>query len=227
MLSYIIVSISNRSINMNSFYTLLLLLIISSCQSQTTSAPNDPPPNQKVGGPCEGCEAVMEFGNQPLTSIDTFPLFIETEPKLKVSGIIYQKDGKTPASNVILYAYHTNRKGIYETKGNESGWARQHGFIRGWVKTGNDGSYTFYTFRPAAYPSGTEPEHIHMTVKEPGVNEYYIDNILFLDDPTLTKEFKSKQPNRGGSAIVNPELRDSIWEIKRDIVLGLNIPEYR
>ena len=95
---------------MNSFYTLLLLLIISSCQSQTTS---NPIPNQKVGGPCEGCEAVMEYGDQALTSIDTLPLFIENEPKLKVSGIIYQKDGKTPASNVILYAYHTIWKGFY------------------------------------------------------------------------------------------------------------------
>jgi len=28
-----------------------------------------------VGGPCEGCEAVFEYGHKKLFSIDTFPSF--------------------------------------------------------------------------------------------------------------------------------------------------------
>jgi len=89
-----------------------------------------------VGGPCEGCEAVFEFGDQELTPVDTLPDFGNPGPKLKVTGTIYQPDGKTPAPNVILYVYHTNQEGIYATRGDETGWAKRHGYIRGWIKNG-------------------------------------------------------------------------------------------
>ena len=179
-----------------------------------------------VGGPCEGCETIFEYGNKYLIPIDTLPKFRETEPKLKITGTVYQEDKKTPAENVIIYAYHTNRKGIYETRGNEQGWAGRHGFIRGWVKTGKDGKYTFYTFRPAAYPNRQTPEHIHMTIKEPDKKEYYIDAIQFMDDPGLTSSEKEKVKNRGGSGIVALKMENGIGVAKRDIVLGKNIPNY-
>lgn len=199
----------------------VLLLSVFSCQSQTSETGN-----KLVGGPCEGCEALYEYGEKKLTPTDTLPNYQETEPKLKISGTIYQKDGRTPAENVIVYIYHTNRAGIYETKGGEEGWARRHGFIRGWVKTGKDGKYTFYTFRPAAYPRTSIPEHIHMTIKEPDRNEYYIDEIQFEDDPFLTVEQRKRSNNRAGSGIVMPVLKDGILTIERDIILGLNIPAY-
>lgn len=191
---------------------------VTSCQQQ----------NRKIiGGPCEGCEALFEYGNKKLTAIDTLPGFQFNEPKLKVSGTVFNKDGKTPAENVIIYIYHTNRKGIYPTKGNETGWAKRHGFIRGWIKTGKDGWYTFYTFRPAAYPDGSESEHIHITIKEPGINEYYLDEYLFDDDPSLTQIKRHKLPNRGGSGIVKPYRDGQILTVKRDIILGKNIPDYQ
>lgn len=179
-----------------------------------------------IGGKCEGCEAIHEYGDRILSSTDTLPRFKETEPKLKITGTVYKKDGSTPAENVILYIYHTNRKGIYETKGDEEGWARQHGFIRGWIKTGKDGKYTFYSFRPASYPNRQEPEHIHITVKEPGKNEYYIDAYFFNDDSLLTNSERDKMNNRGGSGIGYPTVKDGITTIKRDLILGLNIPDY-
>lgn len=182
---------------------------------------------QLVGGPCEGCEAVLEYGDQSLQAVDTLPGFEKFGPKLLVSGTIFQKDGISPASDVILYVYHTNRKGIYETRGNETGWGRYHGIYRGWLKTGKDGCYQFYTFRPAAYPTGGEPEHIHLTVKEPSKNEYYIDSIVFEDDPLLTKKERKEMKNRGGSGIVSPSKQGEMYLLHRDIVLGLNIPHYK
>lgn len=179
-----------------------------------------------VGGGCEGCEGIFEYGAKQLSPVDTLPLFEENEPKLKVTGTIFKKDGKTPANGVILYIYHTNRKGIYETKGDEKGWARRHGHIRGWIKTDNSGSYTFYTFRPAAYPDGSEHEHIHVTVKEPDKNEYYLDDYAFDDDPLLTNKATQRFRNRGGSGITTPILENGMVTIHRDIILGLNIPDY-
>ena len=127
---------------------------------------------------------------------------------------------------MLIYIYHTNRQGVYQTKGDEKGWAKRHGFIRGWVKTYSEGKYTFYTFRPAAYPSRNEPEHIHITVKEPGKSEYYLDEFVFSDHPLLTDERKINLENRGGTGIVKPTLENGILTIYRDLILGKNIPCY-
>ncbi|REG83619.1 dioxygenase family protein [Algoriphagus antarcticus] len=204
---------------MDNYILVLLFLLSISCQAQT-------PADIIVGGPCEGCEAIFESGDKKLSSIDTLPLFLENESKLKITGSVFQKDGETPAADVIIYIYHTNRKGVYQTKGDETGWAKRHGFIRGWVKTDAAGSYTFYTFRPGAYPSRDEPEHIHITVKEPGKTAYYLDEYVFADDPLLTKEKKRNSDNRSGSGIMNPVLENGMMTIHRDLILGLNIPDY-
>jgi protocatechuate 3,4-dioxygenase beta subunit len=182
---------------------------------------------QRVGGGCEGCEAVFEYGSKKLTSIDTLPAFKESGAKLEISGTIFQVDGKTPARNVILYIYHTDQKGIYPQKGNETGWAKRHGYLRGWIKTNDDGKYKFYTLRPASYPNSRAPQHIHPVIKEPNRNEYYIDEYLFTDDPFLDEKEKANQQKRGGSGIIAlTKKQDGTWVGKRDIILGLNIPNY-
>ncbi|PZX57913.1 dioxygenase family protein [Algoriphagus chordae] len=200
----------------------LMIFIFSSCTGQSLRSNND----KIVGGPCEGCEAIFEFGDEKLNAIDTLPLFLENEPKLKVTGKVLQKDGKTPAADVVLYIYHTNREGIYETKGDEVAWAKRHGFIRGWLRTDSEGNYTFYTFRPGAYPSSNEPEHIHLTVKEPGKSAYYLDEFVFEDDLLLSDEKRKNLPNRGGSGIVTPVKAHGLLTVHRDLILGLNIPDY-
>jgi len=200
---------------------LFVLWICTSCNAQTKKTTT-----RLVGGGCEGCEAIYEYGDKKLAPIDTLPGFQHNEPQLKITGTVFKKDGKTPAENVIIYIYHTNRQGIYETKGSETGWAKRHGFIRGWVKTGKDGKYTIYTFRPAAYPDGIEAEHIHITVKESDKNEYYLDDYLIDDDPLLTQNKRNKLNNRGGSGIVKPIQKNGMLTIERNIILGKNIPNY-
>lgn len=179
-----------------------------------------------VGGPCEGCEAVHEFGNKILYSTDTIPGFHEYEPKLLLSGTIYQVDGKTPAQDVILYIYHTNREGIYPSDSTSADWGRRHGIHRGWIKTDQTGQYEFWTFRPASYPNREESEHIHLTVLEPDKNEYYLDEIVFENDPFLTEAKRARMNDRGGSGIVELIEEKGILIARRDIVLGENIPGY-
>ena len=207
---------------------LIITLCVTSCQAQEDHAAqvSSPIADVAVGGPCQGCEAALEYGDQVLQPIDTLPLFNETEPKLKISGTVYQADGTTPASGVVLYIYHTNRQGIYQKQGDEQGWARNHGFIRGWVKTDKNGRYTFFTFRPGAYPNRQAPEHIHLTVKEPGLIAYYLEDYFFDDDSLLTAEFRQGLKQRGGSGVVMPKLAGDLWLVKRDLILGLNIPNY-
>ena len=197
-------------------------MTVLSCQSQTKKVDAQ----KLVGGPCEGCEAVLEYGDRKLTPTDTLPVFETNEPKLKIMGRVFKSDGKTPAENVVIYVYQTDKNGVYPTKGDEKGWAQRHGYIRGWVKTDRTGNYTFYTFRPASYPNGKEPQHIHFTIKEPSKNEYYIDELVFEDDPLLTPKERSSLKQRGGSGIVNPTEKDGMLTARRDIILGFNIPNY-
>ncbi|HWA32629.1 MAG TPA: hypothetical protein VG737_00795, partial [Cyclobacteriaceae bacterium] len=159
--------------------------------------------------------------------VDTLPDFHQPGPKLKVTGTIFRKDGKTPAKDVILYIYHTDQKGEYPTKGTETGWGKRHGYIRGWIKTNADGKYTFYTLRPAAYPGRQNPEHIHPVIKEPGVKEYWIDEYFFEDDPILSAHDRNTQPGRGGKGIIKTGKEKNGMQVAyRDIVLGLNVPGY-
>jgi len=208
------------------FLALIFVSIFSTCQTQSKSEISIPKNSKIIGGGCQGCEAIFEYGNKKLATVDTLPEFENTQPQLKLTGTVFQKDGKTPVSNVIIYIYHTDRNGIYSTNGNEKGWGKKHGKNRGWAKTGKDGKFTFYTFHPAPYPDGSEVEHIHITLKEPDKNEYYIDNVIFADDVLLTKKVKEKLQNRGGSGIVTIHLQNEMQVVNRDIILGLNIPDY-
>lgn len=202
-----------------------LVLVLTINQACTQSNGNS---KQRVGGGCEGCEAIYEspIALNKLSWIDTLPDFNEPGPKMVISGIVYKPDGKTPAKDVVLYVYHTDQKGIYPTKGNEKGWGKRHGYIRGWVKTNEKGEYKFYTLRPASYPDRQAPQHIHPTIKEPGINEYWIDEYLFDDDPLLTANERSHQQQRGGGGIIKLQQKNGMLVGERNIVLGKNVPDY-
>lgn len=218
---------------MRQYFVLILFACFSSCSnSQEKPGPNRAGNSQsadkKVGGSCEGCEAVYEcpVPFERLNETDTLPDFNDKGPKLEITGIIYHRDGKTPAKDVVLYVYHTDQAGIYPTRGNEEGWAKRHGYIRGWIRTNEKGEYRFYTLVPASYPNSQNPKHIHPIIKEPGYSDYWIDEFLFEDDPLLPKEEREKPRPRGGNGVLNPEFRDGMLRAKRDIVLGLNVSGY-
>jgi protocatechuate 3,4-dioxygenase, beta subunit len=121
-----------------SLISFCMLLFLHAC-GQSTSQPKTMISN--VGGPCEGCEAIHESSVPfaELKWIDTLPGFAAGDPKMHVTGTVYKSDGKTPAPDVVLYIYHTDKSGIYPTKGDESGWGKRHGYLRGWIKTNEQG----------------------------------------------------------------------------------------
>lgn len=178
-----------------------------------------------VGGPCEGCEAVFEYNNGSLSPTDTLPGFDQNRPRLKITGTIYKPDGKTPAKDVILYIYHTNREGVYPTRGDEQGWAQRHGYIRGWVKTDVNGKYSFFTFKPGSYSNN--PAHIHPIILEPNGKYYWLGSYHFADDPNLTDEDRNIDSPRGGSkGILSLKKEGGILVGQRDFILGKNLEGY-
>ncbi|MVM31463.1 intradiol ring-cleavage dioxygenase [Spirosoma sp. HMF4905] len=185
--------------------------------------------DKKVGGPCEGCEAIYE-SPVPFDKLDSFVKMPDAtwtgKKPLGINGIVYKADGKTPAPGVILYIYHTDETGHYSPKEGAKGWEKRHGSIRSWMRTNEKGEYKFVTLRPAPYPGRTDPAHIHITVKEPGLNEYYIDEYLFANDPLLTPEKRQKLENRGGNGILTLIDVGNMYKAERHIYLGRNIPNY-
>lgn len=207
---------------------LLFFFAIIGCTDNATNAQSQPAANgPRVGGQCEGCEAMYENKTpfKDLSSELTMPGYTGKGPRLHVSGVVYKADGKTPAAGTILYFYHTDQGGIYP-EGNETGWGKRHGYIRGWLKTNERGGYTIKTLKPGAYPNRGAAAHIHCIVKEDNVNEYYIGDFLFADDPLLSESDKSSTTIPGGNGVLKPQQKNGILYAERDIFLGKNVTNY-
>jgi protocatechuate 3,4-dioxygenase beta subunit len=207
--------------------TSYVLFPLFACSQSSPSVNKPDAADTRVGGRCEGCEAIYEcpVPFSSLNETDTLPDFSLNGPKLVLSGTIYQRDGKTPAPGVILYVYHTDQSGRYPTKGGEKGWDKRHGYLRGWVRTNQKGEYRFYTLRPGAYPEGGAPAHIHATLKEPGKTAYWIDEYLFAGDPNLPSASQRGKP-KGGDGVLQVNEQNGVLAATRDIILGLNIDDY-
>ena len=146
---------------------------------------------------------------------------------LRLSGRVLDAAGR-PRAGVIVYAHQTDRGGAYpgERSSRDPG-IRRHGRLRAWATSDSEGRYTFLTIRPGSYPGTTMPQHIHLYVIEPCCALYYIDDVLFRDDPHLTPAVAVKaDQGRGGSGIVTPQRAGNGWLAQRDITLGRNVPGY-
>ncbi len=212
---------------------IVLTQLLTSCNGQTK--PNNQ--NQQitktvtkrvVGGGCDGCENMFVDMPSIINSSDTSAGWFERGQKLLVTGTVYKLDGRTPAQNVIIYYWQTDNDGLYSPRKGMNEKAKPHGHIRGWIRTDENGKYTIYTVRPAPYPNTVLPAHIHLSIKEPDIDdEYYPDDINFDDDKLLIPYFKRyPQENRGGSGVVRVLLNGNTQIAEHNIILGLNIPNY-
>jgi protocatechuate 3,4-dioxygenase beta subunit len=147
----------------------------------------------------------------------------EEEPgeRIFLYGKIYEEDGKTPASGILVYAYHTNIEGIYEKKGNETGNGRRHGHLRGWMLTNDQGSYAMSTTKPAPYPNLNEPAHVHITLSGTHLEEYWIPSTFFEGDSLINQQHIEENRKLGFfSAIVRLEQDEKgLWKGRRDIMI--------
>lgn len=207
------------------------MLIVGTLLVPTPSAAQSPAratPERIVGGRCEGCEAVYQGLPSTLTSEARIAPDRQLGERLVLEGTVRTTDGR-PAPGIVVYAYQTDAAGIYPPDERFPGQAaRRHGRLRAWVQTGADGRYRFLTIRPASYPSSAVPQHIHVHVLEPGRCTYYIDDVMFDDDPHLTpRDRAAMNRGRGGPGIVRPvRAEGGAWRASRDIVLGQGVPGY-
>jgi protocatechuate 3,4-dioxygenase beta subunit len=217
---------SNQGLRMTALACGALLLMAVGARAQETAAARSREPI--VGLPCEGCEAVFQGLPDSLSSAARIAPSNEPGEPLRIEGTVYDGSGRV-VPGVIIYAYHTDARGIYPPDERFAGlFAYRHGRLRGWAKTDDRGRYRFDTIRPASYPERNTPAHIHMHVIEASRCTYYIESIQFDDDPLLSPDDRAAaREGRGGSGLVRPE-RDAndVWVVTRDILLGERVPGY-
>ena len=111
---------------------------------------------------------------------------------LVVDGRVVEPDGETPAPGVVVFAYQTDRDGIYFSDGRPgSPWR-----LQGWARTDADGRFTFRTIRPGPYPGRHVPAHIHFAVESPKHGRQWTDSLRFADDPLLVGEGEGRVRRR-------------------------------
>ena len=188
-----------------------------------------PPPSAKpdrVLGECRECAGAYEGMPTVIESRARIARPNEPGEPLVLTGRALGPDGR-PRKGTIVYAYQADHFGNYPAPDPPRSDASQYeGALRGWVRTDDQGRYTFETIRPGI--EGDNPQHIHMLVIEPGCATYYIDEINFTDDPAyqqLSEERRrAKDHHWGGTGVVTPVRKDQVWQATRDIHLGERIP---
>jgi protocatechuate 3,4-dioxygenase beta subunit len=203
---------------------------LDSHQSQAAQSAVDSHASQEiiVGLPCDGCEAVFQGMPNQLSWQGVLAPANEPGEKLQLNGTVRDKFGR-PRADVIVYAHQTNHLGVYPTDPNAALHlaSARHGRLRAWARTNAIGYYQFESIRPGSYPNTNIAQHIHLQVIEPGRCTYYIDDVVFSDDPKLSADARAIKSARGGSGLVVPsKSADGAWRAQRDIVLGQAIPNY-
>lgn len=93
-----------------------------------------------------------------LTSTSRIAPASEPGSPLAVRGRVLTASG-APAAGAVIFAYQTDRGGLYDKRENgPHSWR-----LRGWAKTDADGRFTFETIRPGSYPNSNNPPHVHFT----------------------------------------------------------------
>lgn len=197
-----------------------LLIAAFGLSSTSASIPHEP-----ILAPCDRCD--MIFDALPADMSWRGVLQAHGEP-LEIRGTVRDAAG-TPVPNIIVYIHQTDAQGNYP----EATSTRPHGALRAWARTDALGRYGFNTIRPGAYPRRgdrpSEPAHVHMMVLEPGRCGYYIDDLLFSDDPLISgsrRDSALKSP-RGGRGLQIALRNEQTWQVERDITLGLNVSNYQ
>ncbi|HEX2788704.1 MAG TPA: intradiol ring-cleavage dioxygenase [Ignavibacteria bacterium] len=214
-----------------SFLVLSLTAFASGCGQTNKTDSTSPILSReiRISDGCEDCTLIFEGMPSFENMLSETSIANSNEPgePLEISGTIFMPDGKTPAPDILLYIYHTDNKGLYSQWDTQT-VGKRHGHLRGWMKTDKEGKYKFTTIRPASYPNSNNPQHIHPIIKEPYKTEYWIDDYLFEDDPLMKGGLPSYIQNRAGNGIIKVAKNENgVWMGKRDLILGLNIPNYR
>lgn len=119
----------------------------------------------------------------------------ESEPgtPLIIRGHAFAEDGTRPLANAIVFAYQTDRTGVYDVPGNgPHSWR-----LKGWARTDAQGAFEFRTIRPGSYPNSNNPAHVHFTIFTADGQRYHAGEARFADDALNSAAQKSDSQREG------------------------------
>jgi protocatechuate 3,4-dioxygenase beta subunit len=153
---------------------------------------------------------------RPLTARGRIAPASEPGTPLVIRGRVFQSDGRSPAADVVVFAYHTDATGRYDVPS-----AGPHSWrLRGWTRTGADGRFELATIRPAPYPNRRTAAHVHLLLERPGVPRQHA-GLMFTGDPLLTAEERRAAEKAGSFAEIRPvEVIDGVQHVALDIRLS-------
>ncbi len=146
-------------------------------------------------------------------------LISEKEPgaAMIVAGTVYAADGKTPAAGIEVHVYHTDAEGYYRKGNNDSSNPR----LKGTMLTNAEGKYEYRTIKPAPYPGGGNPAHVHYVISRRG-HQKQNEELQFEGDPILGQEGRLTAAQRADTfADIRPAARDEkgVWRVVKDVRL--------
>lgn len=127
------------------------------------------------------------------------------EVPIRIEGRVFRPDGKSPASDVVLYVYQTGSDGRYGRD------ADSGPLIRAWLRTDKQGRYRYDTIRPAPYPGRQDPAHIHIQFWGSSTPLQYSDDLYFDDEQLVSAPIRARSSAAGMFAnVIRLELRNGI-----------------
>ena len=137
---------------------------------------------------------------------------------MHLSGTVFQKDGKTPLSNVLIECWQCDEHEHYDNASDDY-------LFRGAVKTGKDGRYEFKTIVPVPYKDGEDwrPAHIHMRISSAG-HQDLITQIYFKGDPHIEKDASANSPQSVKRILEIKKNSSDKNVVKFDVVMGKSFP---
>ena len=131
---------------------------------------------------------------RPATLTATSRIAPESEPgtPLVIHGHAFAEDGTTPLADAVIFAYHTDKDGLYDRQG-----APPHSWrLRGWAKTDARGAFEFRTIKPGSYPQSRNPAHVHFTIFS-GNSRYHAGELQFADDKFIGDQERERSKREG------------------------------
>lgn len=127
---------------------------------------------------------------------------------LRIRGTLFHPDGVTPLAGALVFAYHTDRAGLYNNDNAAHTWR-----LQGAARTGADGAFEFETIRPASYPGTRIPQHVHVSLSTPE-GRYHAGEWRFDDDPMMSAQERAASARAGTFGWVCPvTVRGELAEI--------------
>ena len=139
-------------------------------------------------------EAAQKLKPAHLTSHERIAPANEPGTPLTIHGVVLDAAGK-PAAGVEVFAYHTDRTGLYSAPNAADPWR-----LKGWAVTDAEGRFEFRTIRPAPYPNRPIPAHVHVTLSAACCGRQFHE-LMFEGDPLATKEYRERFASAGEHGI--------------------------